>query len=179
MFKKTTHQELLIRQQKKSLEQKVSIILLLDNVRSLFNVGSMFRTADAMGIEKVFLCGITGYPPQSGITKSALGSEESVVWEYHKDSCQVIQTLRNKGFKVVILEQAQESICYDEYIPKKEERIVLVVGNEITGISDDVMKLADQVIEIPMYGVKNSLNVSVACGIVLCYLSCKLRRIYS
>lgn len=176
MFEKLTHQELLDRQKKNLLEPRVPIILLLENIRSLFNVGSMFRSADAAGIEKVFLCGITGYPPQNGITKSALGAEESVKWEYERNSVEVIQMLRNKGFKILALEQARKSCLYHEYVFKKEDKIVLVVGNEITGVSQEVMDIVDQVVEIPMYGIKNSLNVAVACGVVLSCFSDKIRR---
>lgn len=177
MIKKLTHEQIQARQLEKLSHSKVPLVLVLDNIRSLFNVGSMFRCADAAGIEKMLLCGITGYPPQGGITKISLGAEESVPWEYHRTTVDAVRTLKEQGYHVLALEQAQESIAYYEYVPFVDRRIAIIVGNEVEGVSDVVMKMADGAIEIPMAGVKNSLNVSVACGIVVIHIAAQLRQL--
>lgn len=176
MLPKFTHQDLLERQKQQSQIPKIPLIVLLEDIRSLENVGSIFRSADAAGIEKIFLCGITGYPPQQGITKSALGAQESVVWEYQKKALSVVQSYKKQGFKIVALEQSPKSVFYQNYHIQKEEKTLLIVGNEISGVSQELMNEANGVVEIPMYGIKNSLNVAVACGIVLVHFSEKLRR---
>ena len=176
MINKLTHQEIQSRQLEKMSYPKVPLVLVLDNIRSLFNVGSMFRIADAAGIEKMLLCGITGYPPQGGITKISLGAEESVPWEYCKTTSDALRTLKGRGYSIQVLEQARGSVAYHEYVSGPEIKVALVVGNEVDGVSDEIMAQADGALEIPMAGVKNSLNVSVACGIVVVEMAIKLRQ---
>ena len=141
------------------------VSVILDNIRSLYNVGSIFRTSDAAGVEKIYLCGITGKPPRAEIHKSALGADKSVNWEYQKSAVEMVQGLKNKGYKIVVLEHTDERENYHEV--KFEYPLCLVIGHEISGVSDEVIELADQAIEIPMFGIKQSLNVSVAYGIAI------------
>ncbi|MFA6295766.1 MAG: RNA methyltransferase [Patescibacteria group bacterium] len=141
-----------------------SFILVLDNVRSRFNVGSIFRTADGAGIDKIYLCGITPAPPHSKIAKVALGAEKFVPFESVKITWRILKKLKESGYNIVALEQTKKSINYFEYKPKFP--VALVLGNEVTGLSKDILKYCDEFIEIPMKGKKESLNVSVACGIV-------------
>lgn len=144
---------------------KKPVRVILDNIRSLYNVGSIFRTSDAVGIEKLYLCGITGTPPRAEIHKAALGSEKSVPWEYFKDPIEIVNHLKKEGFKIVILEHTDSGILYHQTNFKFP--LCLVVGHEISGISDEVVALADMAIEIPMAGIKQSLNVAVAYGIAI------------
>ena len=137
---------------------------MLNNIRSLYNVGSIFRTADGAGVEKVWLCGITGFPPQAQISKTALGAEERVPWEHFDDALYVIRDLKRQGYQIVLLEQMEGSLDYHAFVPQGP--VCLVIGNEIKGISNELVDLCDTAIEIEMAGVKNSLNVSVAFGIV-------------
>ena len=141
------------------------IRILLDNVRSLYNVGSIFRTSDAAGVEKIYLCGITGQPPRAEIHKAALGAENSVPYEYFQNPVEIIQKLKSKHYKIVILEHTDESLRYDHV--KFEFPLCLVVGHEISGVSDEIVELADLAIQIPMHGIKQSLNVAVAYGIAI------------
>lgn len=163
-MRKLVHQEIVSRQVKKSAQTRLPFCVVLNNIRSLYNVGAIFRTADGIGIEKLWLCGITGYPPQSGIAKTALGAEENVIWEYRKDILSLLRELKTQGYQIVLLEQIKGSVVHDEFIP--ERPVCLVVGNEINGISDDLIALCDQAVEIDMAGIKNSLNVAVAFGII-------------
>lgn len=142
-----------------------SICVVLENIRSLHNVGAVFRTADAASIEKLFLCGITGSPPAPDIAKTALGAQMSVPWEYHKSSIEVVSMLREEGFQIFAVEQTDESVWF--WNMSYPEKVALVFGYEIEGISNEVLQLCDGSIEIPMLGYKGSLNISVACGIVL------------
>ena len=145
---------------------KMPLILVLDNVRSLNNVGSAFRTADAFGLEKIYLCGITGQPPHREIHKTALGATESVDWEYNKDAVGVIKDLKQKGYSIIAIEQADQSCYLDEYFPPKS-KLALVFGNEVSGVHEEIISLADEVIEIRQFGTKHSLNISVSIGIVV------------
>ncbi len=145
------------------------IYVLLNNIRSLHNVGSIFRTSDGAGVDKVFLCGQTGYPPREEITKTAIGAEETVDWEYWMDPIECIQKLKGEGVQIVALEQTDKSIEYKKL--ESEHPICLVVGNEIDGVSEEILKLCDSAIEIPMHGKKQSLNVSVAFGVAIYQLS--------
>lgn len=163
-MRKLTHQEIVQRQSETLRQPRLPFCVLLNNIRSLYNVGSIFRTADGVGLEKLWLCGITGYPPQSQITKTALGAQQRVCWNYRWDALSVIQELRDKGYQIVLLEQIQKSMAYDEFTPQFP--VCLVIGHEITGISDELVFCGDAAIEIPMAGIKNSLNVAVAFGIV-------------
>jgi len=141
------------------------VSVLLDNVRSLYNVGSIFRTSDAAGVEKIYLCGITGKPPRDEIHKAALGAERSVPWEYYENPVEIVQKLKAEGNRIVILEHTDQPHFYHKVV--YEFPLCLVVGHEITGISDEVVELADIAIEIPMFGIKQSLNVAVAYGIAV------------
>ncbi len=147
--------------------QKIPVCILLDNVRSLHNVGSAFRTADAFRIEKIYLAGITGTPPHREIHKTALGATESVAWEYGEKPEDIILRLKAEGYKVIAIEQTNASQQLHDFIPTKNERLCLVFGNEVNGVSESVIDLADIAIEIPQHGTKHSLNVSVCLGIVV------------
>jgi len=163
-MKKLTHKEIVERQKEKIKESRMPLVVVLNNIRSLHNVGSIFRTADGSGVSKIWLCGITGYPPNNQISKTALGSEDCVDWEYSKSAVSVLKDLKKKGYQIVILEQMEKSISYDKFDPKFP--VCCVVGNEIDGVSEDILSLCDEAIEIEMAGIKNSLNVSVAFGII-------------
>ena len=168
-MRKLTHLEIVERQQEQITQApRLPVTIILNNIRSLHNVGSIFRTADGAGVEKIILCGITGYPPHSQITKTALGAEMRVPWEFRRDILSVIKELRAKNYKIVLLEQMEGSISYDEFFPTFP--LALVIGNEIEGVSDQLVSHCDAAIEIEMAGEKNSLNVSVAAGIVMYYL---------
>lgn len=147
--------------------KKLPIVILLDNVRSLHNVGSAFRTADAFRVEKIYLTGITGTPPHREIQKTALGATESVDWEYQESAESLVSQLKNEGHKIIVVEQTTESILLNEFDPTREEKYCLVFGNEVDGVSEGVIALADRAIEIPQSGTKHSINVSVCVGIVV------------
>ena len=146
-------------------------MLILDNIRSLHNVGSIFRTADAFNIEKILLCGITATPPHREIHRSALGAEESVSWEYHKSTLEAASRLKEKGYELIAIEQTTNSIPLNELrpspIPHPPSHNALIFGNEINGVSQEVLDICDLAIEIPQLGTKHSFNVSVTAGIVL------------
>jgi tRNA G18 (ribose-2'-O)-methylase SpoU len=163
-MRKLIHEEIVARQTTKSKAARLPLCVVLNNIRSLYNVGSIFRTADGIGIEKLWLCGITGYPPQSGIVKTALGAEENVPWEYRKDIFELLRELKAKGYQIVLLEQIKGSVSHDEFVAKAP--VCLVIGNEISGISDELTSMCDCAVEIDMSGIKNSLNVAVAFGII-------------
>jgi tRNA G18 (ribose-2'-O)-methylase SpoU len=141
------------------------IILILDNIRSVYNVGAIFRTADACLVEKIYLCGITAYPPRKDLNKTALGAEEYVPWEYIDDTLKAVELAKASGAKIIGLEQTDGSLDYRR--ADYSGKIALIIGNEVDGIEDGVLELCDQSIEIPMYGLKNSLNVTTALGVVL------------
>ena len=138
--------------------------VVLNNIRSLYNVGSIFRTADGVGIEKLWLCGITGHPPDPKISKTALGAENTVPWEHSWNIDTVLKELKKRHYQIVFLEQMDRSIPYQNFEPKSP--VCLVLGNEISGVSEETLSLCDAAIEIEMAGLKNSLNVTVAFGIV-------------
>jgi len=139
------------------------IAVLLEDIRSLYNVGSVFRTSDAAGIEKIFLCGYTGYPPRREIEKTALGSVESVPWERIPNQFEAVNYIRRQGYQIIALEKTISSISYTE--AKYQFPLCLVLGNEVKGVSELLMSRCDFAVHIPMYGAKHSLNVSVAFGI--------------
>ena len=147
---------------------------MLDNIRSAHNVGSIFRTSDAFLIEKIMLCGICPVPPKNEIRKTALGATESVDWEYFNDSTDCIKELTKEGFIIVSIEQADNAKNLSNYSLQKPQKIALVFGNEVNGVSDNIINLSDDVIEIPQLGTKHSFNVSVSVGIVLWDLSRKI-----
>lgn len=151
--------------------KKREIYLVCQNIRSLFNVGSIFRTADAFGVKKIYLCGITGRPPDKKIAKVALGAENSVPWEYVRNTAAIIKKLRVQGIKVVALEQSKKSVPINRFHPKYP--VALVIGNEVTGVTRPVLKLAEKIVEIPMLGVKESLNVVQAAAVAMYVLSNK------
>lgn len=163
-MRKLTHAELIDRQQHKKTSGRLPFVAVLNNIRSLYNVGSIFRTAEGAGLEKLWLCGITGVPPSGMISKTALGAEKEVPWEFRVDVCSVLEMYRRKGYTIVFLEQMVKSIPYQDYNPSGP--ICLVLGNEIQGVSEDLLVYCDTALEIEMAGVKNSLNVTVAFGIV-------------
>lgn len=149
----------------KSLD-KTPLVLVLDNIRSAHNVGAAFRTADGFALQGIHLCGITAQPPNREITKTAIGATESVAWTYHKDTLKAIQGLTNQRFQIIGVEQTSESVNLVDYKFDFSKPTALVFGNEVTGISEDVIPLLDAAIEIPQWGTKHSLNVSVCVGIL-------------
>lgn len=153
---------------------KTPLIVVLDNIRSLNNVGSVFRTSDAFLIEKIYLCGITAIPPNKEIHKTALGSTESVEWEYVKDTLTLIEKLKDSKIKVLSIEQAENSTMLNEFTPEKNQKYAVVLGNEVKGVQQEVVSASDYCIEIPQLGTKHSLNISVSCGVVLWDLFNKL-----
>lgn len=163
MMRKLTHEELLGRQASRTTAP-LPFHVVLNDVRSLHNVGSIFRTADGAGVSKLWICGITGFPPDSKISKTALGAEKSVPWEYRRDPAGLLRELKEQGFKIVLLEQMEKSVPYEVFEP--EAPVCLVLGNEVAGVTPELGSLCDAAVEIEMAGVKNSLNVTVAFGIV-------------
>jgi len=155
--------------------EKIPVCIVLDNVRSLHNVGSTFRTADAFLIEKIFLTGITGTPPHREIHKTALGSTESVAWEYFERPEAVVQKLKDDNYQIIIIEQTTESVVLQKFVPEKGKKYCLVFGNEVNGVSEAVIELATTGLEIPQSGTKHSLNISVCVGIVVWDIFYKLR----
>lgn len=146
---------------------KLPLILVLDNVRSLSNVGAMLRTADGFGLQKVVLCGVTGCPPSPEIHKTALGAEDSVDWVYEADTVEVVRSLKADGVKVCVLEQVEHSVSLEDFAPETGTTYALVVGHEVNGVSQEVVDNADICLEIPQFGTKHSLNVSVSAGIAI------------
>lgn len=146
--------------------RKMPVVLLLDNVRSLHNVGSAFRTADAFACEKIYLTGITGTPPHREIHKTALGATESVEWTYVPQPADAVARLKDSGYRIVVVEQTTQSKPLQLFATSPDERICVVFGNEINGVSYEVLALADRAVEIPQAGTKHSLNISVCVGIV-------------
>ena len=154
---------------------KTPLIVVLDNIRSLNNVGSVFRTSDAFLIEKIYLCGITATPPNKEIHKTALGATESVEWEYVEDTLMLIQKLKDSKIKVLSIEQAENSTMLNDFNPEKNQKYAIVMGNEVKGVQQEVVSASDYCIEIPQLGTKHSLNISVSCGVVLWDLFNKLK----
>ncbi|WP_033411152.1 RNA methyltransferase [Segetibacter koreensis] len=157
---------------RKSIEEfkeaeKNTVIAVLDNIRSMHNVGSVFRTSDAFLIEAIFLCGYTPQPPHRDINKTALGATETVDWIFFPTAAEAVYELKRKGYRVYAIEQTEGSISLEKFVWNKKEKIAVVFGNEVDGVSDEVLKLVDGSIEIPQSGMKHSLNISVAAGIVL------------
>ena len=155
--------------------EKTPIIIILDDIRSLHNIGSVFRSSDAFLIEKIYLCGITATPPHKEIHKTALGATETVTWEYAKDVLEVIQKLKDENVKIYSIEQTENSIMLNDFNVKTNERYALIFGNEVKGVSQEAINLSDGVIEIPQLGSKHSLNISVSAGIVIWDLFQKLK----
>jgi tRNA G18 (ribose-2'-O)-methylase SpoU len=154
---------------------KTPIIVVLDNIRSLNNIGSVFRTADAFLIEKIYLCGITATPPHKDIHRTALGATDSVAWEYVKDTQQVIDKLHIEGIVTLAIEQAENATMLNNLSVESSKKYAVVFGNEVKGVAQDVVSACNKVIEIPQFGTKHSLNISVSAGVVLWDLFSKLR----
>jgi len=148
-------------------QPKLPVAVVLDSVRSMHNIGSIFRTADGFAVEQICLCGITAQPPHREIEKTALGATQSVNWSYYADAVQAVEKLRADGYVIIAIEQAEKSTMLNEFTPGKNEKYALVFGNEVNGVSDEVMKLIDTCIEIPQFGTKHSFNIVVSAGIVL------------
>jgi tRNA G18 (ribose-2'-O)-methylase SpoU len=155
--------------------EKTPITVVLDNIRSCNNIGSVFRTSDALLIEKVILCGITATPPNKDIHKTALDAEKSVPWEYFEETEDAVQRLKECGYRVFAVEQVENSISLPDFTPEKDQKLGLVFGNEVKGVQQSVVNSCDGAIEIPQYGTKHSFNISVSAGIVLWDLVYKLR----
>ncbi|MGY4536884.1 23S rRNA (guanosine2251-2'-O)-methyltransferase [Mucilaginibacter sp. UYNi724] len=148
-------------------QDKLPVAVVLDNVRSMHNIGSIFRTSDGFAVEQVCLCGITAQPPHREIEKTALGATQSINWTYFETPLQAVETLRADGYKIIAIEQAENSIMLNTFIPAPNEKYALIFGNEVNGVSDEVMKSIDACIEIPQFGTKHSFNIVVSAGIVL------------
>ncbi|MFT6336179.1 MAG: 23S rRNA (guanosine2251-2'-O)-methyltransferase [Saprospiraceae bacterium] len=155
--------------------KKVPLIVVLDNIRSAMNVGSIFRTSDAMSISKIYLCGISATPPNREITKTAIGATDSVEWQYFESTNFAINCLKAEGYEVLAIEQTDSSVELMNYQPSKD-KVAIVLGNEVNGVDSELLPLLDGAIEIDQYGTKHSLNVSVCGGIVIHHLSGMLRK---
>ncbi|MFC5194647.1 MULTISPECIES: RNA methyltransferase [Bizionia] len=156
--------------------KKTPIIIILDNIRSLNNIGSVFRTADAFLIEKIYLCGITAQPPHKDIHKTALGSTDTVAWEYAENTLDVISKLQNENVQICAIEQAENATMLHNFNPKPDTRYALVFGNEVKGVAQQVVSASDVVLEIPQFGTKHSLNISVSCGLVIWDVFSKMKK---
>ena len=166
--------------ERKSIEafkeaKKTPIIIILDDIRSLHNIGSVFRTADAFLIEKIYLCGITATPPNKEIHKTALGATETVAWEHNTDVLKVIENLKAENVTLLAIEQVESAIFLQDFKVKKDEKYALVFGNEVFGVSQEAVAMCDGCIEIPQLGTKHSLNISVSAGIVVWDLFRKMK----
>ena len=146
---------------------KTPLIVILDNIRSCNNIGSVFRTSDALLIEKIYLCGITATPPNKDIHKTALDAEKSVDWEYLENTEDAVSKLQNEGYKIYAIEQVENSILLPDFRPAKNEKVAIIFGNEVKGVKQTVVDICDGSIEIPQFGTKHSFNISVSAGIVL------------
>jgi 23S rRNA (guanosine2251-2'-O)-methyltransferase len=155
--------------------EKIPVVVVLDNIRSCHNVGSVFRTSDALLVEKIYLCGITATPPDKEIRKTALGAENTVEWDYFTSTVDVVEQLHSNGYTLVAVEQVERSINLNDFFPQANEKIALVFGNEVKGVQQEVVNKCDKTVEIPQYGTKHSFNVSVSAGIVLWDLFNKIR----
>lgn len=165
--------------ERKSIEefkssQKTPIIVVLDNIRSLNNIGSVFRCSDAFLVEKIYLCGITATPPHKDIQKTALGATETVAWEHIDDTLTLVEKLQAENVKVLSIEQTENAVFLNEFLPEKNTKYAVVFGNEVKGVQQTVVNASDGVIEIPQFGAKHSLNISVSTGVVLWDLFTKI-----
>jgi len=157
--------------------EKNPIVLVLDNIRSLNNIGSIFRTADAFRIKAIYLCGITAQPPHREIHKTALGATDSVNWKYFKTTIEAVEELKNDGCKIISLEQADESIMLNDFSPKSDTSYAIVLGNEVKGVEQNIIDLSDYCVEIPQFGTKHSFNVTVSNGIMIWDILLKMKRL--
>lgn len=148
-------------------QEKLPVTVVLDSVRSMYNIGSIFRTSDGFAVEHLILCGITAQPPHREIEKTALGATQSVSWTYFESIKTALQKLREDGYQIIAIEQAENSISLNQFQPENEERYALIFGNEVNGVSEEAMEMIDSCIEIPQFGTKHSFNIVVSAGIVL------------
>lgn len=148
-------------------KKKIPMVVVLDNIRSMSNIGSVFRTSDAFLIEEIHLCGITSCPPNKEIHKTALGATESVKWKYFKDTKESIQSLKEDSYQIISVEQAENSVMLNEFSVEKNQKIAFVFGNEVKGVAQEIIDESDICLEIPQYGTKHSLNISISAGIVI------------
>ncbi|MDR3129125.1 MAG: TrmH family RNA methyltransferase [Tannerellaceae bacterium] len=158
------------------LQNRIYIVVVLDRIRSIYNVGSIFRTSDAFCVQKIYLCEITACPPHPEIHKTALGAENTVLWKYSKFTIHALESLRKEGYILCAVEQTKNSIPMDLWIPEEEKKYALVLGNEVKGVQQQVLDFCDYCIEISQYGTKKSLNVSVAAALSIHYLFNKLNK---
>ncbi|TCC96898.1 RNA methyltransferase [Pedobacter hiemivivus] len=156
-------------------QEKLPVVVVLDNVRSMHNIGSVFRTGDGFAVEGVYLCGITAQPPHREIEKTALGATQSVNWKHFETTLDAVSALRAEGYKIIAIEQAAGSTMLNTFKPSTDEKYALIFGNEVNGVSDEVMAQIDQCIEIPQFGTKHSFNIVISAGIVLWDFFAKLR----
>lgn len=154
--------------------EKTPIIIVLDNIRSLNNIGSVFRTSDAFLVEKIYLCGITATPPHKDIHKTALGSTDTVAWEHIENTMDLIEKLKAEKVQICSIEQAENATMLNNFTPEENTKYALIFGNEVKGVAQNVVSASDVVIEIPQYGTKHSLNISVSCGVVVWDIFSKL-----
>ncbi len=155
--------------------EKTPIIIVLDNIRSLNNIGSVFRTADAFLIEAVYLCGITAQPPHREIQKTALGATETVLWKYFENTIEAINELKKNNFKIAAIEQTENSTMLNDFNPEPKKKLAIIFGNEVKGVEQEIINESDIVLEIPQFGTKHSLNISVSAGLVIWDLYQKFR----
>lgn len=155
--------------------KKTPLIVVLDNIRSLNNIGSVFRTSDAFLIEKIYLCGITATPPHKDIHKTALGSTETVAWEYAENTIDLIEKLKSENVIVASIEQAENATMLNDFQPQPNQTYALVFGNEVKGVSQKVVSASNLILEIPQFGTKHSLNISVSCGVVVWDVFAKMK----
>ena len=156
--------------------EKTPLIVILDNVRSVNNIGSVCRTCDAFLIEKIYLCGITATPPNKEIHKTALGATDSVAWEYEENTLSAVEKLKEQGAYIISIEQAENSTMLNDFEPNRNQKYAIIFGNEVKGVEQEVVSASDEVIEIPQYGTKHSLNISVSAGIAIWELAMKIRK---
>lgn len=154
--------------------EKIPLVVVLDHVRSLYNVGSVFRTSDAFRVNEVVLCGITATPPHTEIHKTALGAEESVSWRYFKDTMEAAQSLRSEGYTLLAIEQCEGSMMLQDFQPDKTKKYAVILGNEVKGVQQSVIDSCDGCLEIPQFGTKHSMNVSVTAGIIIWHFAQRL-----
>lgn len=155
--------------------EKMPVVIVLDDVRSAYNVGSIFRTADAFRVSGIYICGISARPPHKDISKTALGATESVEWKYFQEVQEAVKYLKDKGHKVYAIEQVDESISLDEFQPEKGSKMAIIFGHEVLGVKEELFPFIDGCIEIPQFGTKHSFNVAISAGIVLWELSKKFK----
>lgn len=155
--------------------EKIPLIVILDNIRSLNNIGSVFRTSDAFLIEKIYLCGITAQPPHKEIHKTALGATDAVDWAYAENTEELVQQLKSEHVQILSVEQAENSSSLQSFYPVDDVKYAVIFGNEVKGVSQEVVNISDHCIEIPQFGTKHSLNIAVSCGIVLWDIFSKIK----